>query len=228
MNSTDNMIKAAVAEAIKKESKLTSAEQIREELSNIYQKGLISKDIFKWAITEACKEKKQATPSTVSDDASMMHGTPVELNNDDLYHASLCCAVINKPHIIDTQECRRLLQSSSCRPLIKLSVNQLDDQVVFPKCMIAIYSNDQQGTTCYVAFADFRFQMDTHTSTFGNGMPENMYTHRYMHVSFINFSDIYCIECERQIKRFPVVYLEKVIKDTNRLVLTGALLYKLH
>ena len=170
MNSADNMIKAAVAEAIKEELKLASAEQIRKELSNIYEKGLISKDIFKWANTEACKEMKKATPSTVNDDTSTIHETLLKLSNDDLYHASLCCAVINKPQVLDTQECKRLLQSSSCRPLIKLSVNQLDDQVTFPKCMIAVYSNDQQGTTCYVAFADFRFQMDTHTSTFGNGI----------------------------------------------------------
>ena len=175
MNSTDNMTKAAVAKAIKEELKSINAEQIKEALSKIYQQGLISTAIFKWAITEGCKENKQVTASTVDNDTPTMHGTPVELSNDDLYHASLCSTVINKSHVVNTQECKKLLQSSSCRPLIKLSVNQLDDQVAFPKCMIAVYSNDSQGTTCYIAFADFKFQIDTHNSTFGNGMPENMY-----------------------------------------------------
>ena len=221
MNSADNMIKAAITDAINKELKFDNAEQIREELSNIYQKALISKDIFKWAITEACKEKKQvAAPSTLDDDIPTIRGTPVELSNDDLYHASLCSTVINKPHIIDTQECKRLLQSSSCRPLIKLSVNQPDDQVEFPKCMIAAYSNNSQGTTCYLAFADFKFQTSTHNPTFGNGMTESMYIHTYLYLSIY----FYYTECERQIKKFPVVYLEKAIKETNRLVLTGMLI----
>lgn len=187
MNSADNMIKAAVIDAIKKELKFENSEQIRKELSNIYHKALISKDIFKWAITEACKEKKQvAAPSTLDTDIPTIRGTPVELSNDDLYHASLCSTVINKPHVINTQECKRLLQSSSCRSLIKLSVNQPDDQVEFPKCMIAVYSesNSSQGTTCYLAFADFKFQTDTHNPTFGNGMTESMCIHTYLYLFF--------------------------------------------
>ena len=175
-NSTDEIIQAAVTEAVTKELKSVSAELIKEELSKIHQKGLLSSHIFKWAITKILKESKPTIMSSriVDNDTPTIHEgkhTPVELSNDDLYHASLCSTVVTKSHTVDVLECKRLLQSSSYRPLIKLAVNQSNNQVAFPKCMIAIYSDDsRQGTTCYLAFADFKFQTDTLNSTFGNGM----------------------------------------------------------
>ena len=176
MNSADKIIKAAITEAIAKELNLGNTELVEEQLSKIHQKGLISSEIFEWAIAETRKEQKQIlTANNVRDrnDTPMQQGTPVELYNDDLYHASLCSTVINKSSIIDAQECKRLLQSSSHRSLIKFAVTQPEDQAVFPKCMIAVYSDDSQGTTCYLAFADFKFHkplIDLHNSTFGKGM----------------------------------------------------------
>ena len=99
--------------------------------------------------------------------------TPIELDHDDLYHASLCSKVICES--IDAKECSQLLQSSSHRSLQAVSVTQLlEDQVVFPKCMIALYSDESGKRTCFVAFADFAFQKIlkcvTHNkATFGTG-----------------------------------------------------------
>lgn len=176
-NSTDEIVKAVIAEAITRELNSISVEQIRDELTRIYQDKLISSDILKWAVSEVRKDSNnQITDGVVADDSPTLtpHSTPVELDNDDLYHATLCSSIVNRSRVIDGQECRRLLQSSSYLSLIKLSISQRDSDLLFPQCMIAMYSADsaQRRTICYIAFADFKFQMpttDSHNSTFGDG-----------------------------------------------------------
>ena len=102
-------------------------------------------------------------------------GPPVELGNDDLYHASICSTVINTSH--DTEACKKLLQSLSYKSLKELSVSQSNDRGMFPRCMIACAecTDGANATTCYVAFEnvsefrDWELLRDEQKSSFGKG-----------------------------------------------------------
>jgi hypothetical protein len=83
--------------------------------------------------------------------------TPIELDDDDLYHASLCSKVVCES--TNTKECSQLLQSSSRRSLQAISMTELlEDPMIFPKCIVALFSDDLGKKTCFVAFKDFAFQ----------------------------------------------------------------------
>ncbi len=167
MDSTDAVIKTAITEAIAKEVKILSnqVELMKEELSIMHHDGLMSPEIFQWATAEM---------SNVSVDV-LMPDTPlpdrVTLDNDDLYHASLCCTVVDRT--IDIEHCRELLQSLSYSgSLTEMSVSQSGDQAGFPRCMIALSSDKLKGTTCYIAFENLKLQKlvnDVQKSTFGKG-----------------------------------------------------------
>ena len=179
MNPPDAVIKTAISEAIAKELKSLPAniEHIKDELSRMHQDELFSSGLFEWAITETKKEHENmlaTTSSNVDYDTLLMQCTPVELGNDDLYHASLCSVVVNTSN--DTEQCKKLLQSLSYRSLKQLSISQSEDRAAFSRCMIAVSSDGSEGTMCYVAFEnmlDFKLweQLgDAHKSTFGKGM----------------------------------------------------------
>lgn len=119
------------------------------------------------------KERETDQSSVSSCDTLLTEYTPIELDSDDLYHASLCSKVVCESN--DTKQCSQLLQSSSHRSLQAISMTQLENQVTFPKCMIALFSDDSGSKTCFVAFDDFTFQKilnlsEEHSgSTFGTG-----------------------------------------------------------
>ena len=181
INPSGGIIKTAISEAIAKEFKSLPAniEHIKDELSRMHQEELFSSDLFEWAITETKREHKHMLATNIDYDTLLMQCTPVELGNDDLYHASLCSIVVNKSN--DTEQGKKLLQSLSYRSLKELSISQSEDRVAFPRCMIAVSSDSSEGTTCYVAFEnmlDFKLweQLgDAHKSTFGKGMPTQIY-----------------------------------------------------
>ena len=138
---------------------------MNKELFKIHQEEIISREIYEWAIAEIQQKEKEKEQDTVTDSAT--------LDDDDLYHASLCTKVVNES-INDVMQCSQLLQSSSRRSLEAISMTQLEDQGAFPKCMIALFSDDSGNKTCFVAFEDFKFQKilcDEHSgSTFGTGL----------------------------------------------------------
>lgn len=116
------------------------------------------------------KENKTDRSSVSSCDTLLTQYTPIELDNDDLYLASLCSKVVSES--TDTKRCSQLLQSSSHRSLQAVSMTQLEDQVAFPKCMIAFFSDDSGNESCFVVFDDFKFQKILEVcsgSTFGTG-----------------------------------------------------------
>ena len=103
-----------------------------------------------------CKDTNQIPPEE-SIKSTIAQCTPIELGDDDLYHASLCSMVVCES--TDVKECSQLLQSSSRRSLQAVSMTELlEDPVIFPKCMIALFSDDSGKKTCFVAFKDFAFQ----------------------------------------------------------------------
>ena len=173
----DDVIKAAVIKAVAKElKKAANVKLITDELSKLHQDELISSELLKWAITETQKEHRQMLEATnIDHDTLLKQCPPVEMDNDDLYHASLCSTVVNKSN--DTEQCKKLLQSLSYRSLKELSVSQCDHNTAFPRCMIAVNSDQRSNaTTCYVAFKnisefkDWEILSDAQKSTFGKGI----------------------------------------------------------
>ena len=181
------MIKSAIVEAISKElNDSTDVGLITAELSMLQEEELISTEILNWASTETLREHRQVlesngTPacnqmsemSNISYDQVVKRCPPVELNHDDLYHASLCSTVVNTSN--DTEQCKRLLQSLSYKSLKELSLSQPStDEAAFPRCMIATSSDKCSGsTTCYVAFeniVDYKVWKSFDKSSFGKGI----------------------------------------------------------
>ena len=116
------------------------------------------------------KETETDRSSASSCDTLLTQYTPIELDNDDLYLASLCSKVVSES--TDTKQCSQLLQSSSRRSLQAVAMTQLEDQVAFLKCMIALFSDDSGNKSCFVVFDDFKFQKILEVcsgSTFGTG-----------------------------------------------------------
>lgn len=153
VNPTEEIIKPAIIEAISQELKIsTDIGLIMNELSNMQQEELISPELLIWATAETQREHRHIMLDTNADDYDqlVMMCPPVELNHDDLYHASLCSTIVNTSN--DTEQCKRLLQSLSYKSLKELSLSQPNDVATFPKCMIAISSDIAGATTCYVAF----------------------------------------------------------------------------
>lgn len=182
INAADEVIKHAIIDAIAKDLKgYITVECITDELTKMQQEKLISSELFEWAITEAEKEHKQKMLEVrnVDCDTFLKKSLPVKLGNDDLYHASLCSTVVNKSS--DTEQCKKLLQSLSYKSLKELSVSQSDNNITFPRCMIAVSSDSSNVTTCYVAFQNIpEFKMwevlgDVQKSTFGKGIRINTY-----------------------------------------------------
>ncbi len=166
-------IRSTIVDTINVEEKLgADIKQVNDELFKMHQEGIISQEIYEWAISEARpKERPETDQSSVSScDTLLTQYTPIELDNDDLYHASLCSKVVCEA--TDAEQCSQLLRSSSCQ---SVSMTQLEDQGTFPKCIIALFSDDSGSKTCFVAFDDFTFQeilslSDEHSgSTFGAG-----------------------------------------------------------
>lgn len=225
LNPMDEVIKKpAISAAIAKELKgATNIEFITSELTKLHQEELISSDLLKWAIIETQREHEQMfAASNIDHDVLLKECPPIKLDNDDLYHASLCSTVVNTAH--DTDQCKKLLQSLSYRSLKELSVSQSDDNTAFPKCMIAVSSDGSNATTCYVAFrniSDFKVWevlSDIQKSTFGKGI--------YLYNNNIIINQYYtlvslCLVLECQIEKFPTLYLEAIIGRKDRLVLTG-------
>ena len=173
----DDVIKAAVIKAVAKElKKAANVKLITDDLTKLYQEELISSELLKWAITETQKEHKQMLKAiNIDHDTLLKQCPPVKMDNDDLYHASLCSTVVNKSN--DTEQCKKLLQSLSYRSLKELSVSQPDYNIDFPRCMIAVNSDQRSdATTCYVAFKnisefkDWEVLSNIQKSTFGKGI----------------------------------------------------------
>ncbi len=176
MNPTDDIIKPAIIDAISKELKnLTDIGLITNELSSMQQEELISPELLAWATTETQREHRHMLEAnTASCDQLVMTCSPVELNHDDLYHASLCSTVVNTSN--DTEQCKKLLRSLSYKSLKELSLSQPSDIAAFPRCMIAISSDRAGATTCYVAFENiidyevWKQFSDDQKSSFGKGI----------------------------------------------------------
>ena len=155
-NPKDEVIKTTIIEAILKELKTVSVESIKSELSKM---TVISPEIRDWAISQADIEYKQMLTANVIDDETVLkHCTPVELDKDDLYHASICSTVINQS--CDREQCKTLFQRLSRRSLKKIAVTQPCGRLPFPSCMVVVCSNSSESTetTCYIAFKDFHFR----------------------------------------------------------------------
>jgi hypothetical protein len=170
MDSTDAVIKTTITEAIAKEMKNLSnqVELMKEALSTMHHEGLMSPAVFHWASAEMSSVSVDSfTPSE-----TIPLPSQVTLDKFDLYHASICCTVVNRA--TDTEQCRRLLQSLSYSgSLTEMSVSQSGDEAGFPRCMIALSSDNSSGITCYIAFENLKLQKlvnDIHKSTFGKGM----------------------------------------------------------
>ena len=170
MDSTDAVIKTTITEAIAKEMKNLSnqVELMKKELSTMHHEGLMSPEIFDWASAEM----SNVSVDVFTPDNSVPLPNQVPLEKVDLYHASLCCTVVNRA--ADTEQCRQLLQSLSYSgSLIEMSVSQSGDEAGFPRCMIALSTDESKGTTCYIAFENIKLQKlvsDIQKSTFGKGM----------------------------------------------------------
>ena len=183
MDSTDAVIKTTITEAIAKEMKNLSnqVELMKKELSAMHHEGLVSPEIFEWASAEM----SNVSVDVFTPDNSVLLPNPVLLENIDLYHASLCCTVVNRA--TDTEQCRQLLQSLSYSgSLTEMSVSQSGDEAGFPRCMIALSTNKSKGTTCYIAFENLKLQKlvnDVQKSTFGKGMCTSI--NHYYHYSGI-------------------------------------------
>jgi hypothetical protein len=177
MNLTEEMTKAAIIEAISQELKIsTDIGLITNELSCMQKEELISPELLTWATAETQREHRHMLETSADDyDQLVMMCPPVELNHDDLYHASLCSTIVNKAS--DTEQCKRLLQSLSYKSLKELSLSQPTDVATFPKCMIAISSDGGGATTstCYVAFENvidnkaWKLFDDDQKASFGKG-----------------------------------------------------------
>ena len=175
LHPTDEIIKAAIIEAVAKELKTAvRVDLITQELTKMFEGDLISSELLNWAITETKKEHQQILDtSNVDYDTLLKQSPPVKLGDDDLYHASICSTVVNTSN--DTEACKRLLQSLSYKSLQELSVSQSDYRSAFPRCMIAnaLSTDGSNATTCYVAFeniSEFRVWgqlTDAQKSTFG-------------------------------------------------------------
>ena len=170
MDSADAVIKTTITEAIAKEMKNLSnqVEQMKEALSTMHHEGLMSPAIFDWASAEM---SNVSVNSFLPDDIVPLP-SQATLDKVDLYHASICCTVVNRA--TDTEQCRQLLQSLSYSgSLTEMSVSQSGDEAGFPRCMIALSTDKLNGTTCYIAFENLKLQKlvtDVHKSTFGKGM----------------------------------------------------------
>ena len=167
MDSTDAVIKTAITEAIAKEMSSKVA-LMKEALTTMHHEGLMSPEIFDWASAEM----SNVSIDTFTPDYTVPPPDPIMLNKVDLYHASICCTVVNRA--TDTEQCRQLLQSLSYSgSLTDMSVSQSGEEAGFPRCMIALSSDKTMGTTCYIAFENLKLQKlvnDVHKSTFGKGM----------------------------------------------------------
>lgn len=152
MNPTDELLKPAIIEAVSKELKNSTDDIgiIEEKLSNMQQEELMSAELLTWAVGMAKNGYRQMLEANadIRSEPRIEH-RPVALDHDDLYHASLCSTVVNTPN--GTEQCKRLLQSLSYKSVKELSLSQPND-ATFPKCMIAISSDGDGATTCYVAF----------------------------------------------------------------------------
>jgi uncharacterized protein YqgQ len=169
-------IKSIIMDSIMKENMGADTKQINDELFKMYKEGIISQEIYEWAFSEIQRKDKKMEQSSISRcDTPLIQYNPIELDDDDLYHASLCSKVVCES--TDTKECSQLLQSSSRRSLQAVSMTELlEDPVIFPKCMIALFSDGSEKKTCFVAFEDFAFQKllkcysgVAHCKTFGAG-----------------------------------------------------------
>ena len=178
MNPTDEILKSAINAAISKELKRsTDVGLITNELAKLQQEELISPELLAWATTETQREHgHMLEANTPTGDPMVMMCSPVELNHDDLYHASLCSTVVNTSNA--TEQCKRLIQSLSYKSVKELSLSQPNNVATFPKCMIAI-SSDNEGatcTTCYVAFENiidykvWKLFDDGQKASFGKGI----------------------------------------------------------
>lgn len=175
LNPCDEVIKSAINDAIEKKLKVAANKDLIEnELQEMNKEELISSDLLQWAITETMEKYRQIHETTdVDHDTLIKQCSPIKLDNDDLYHASLCSTVVNTAH--DTDQCKKLLQSLSYRSLKEVSVSQSDNDTAFPKCMIATTSNGSNAATCYVAFKNisnfkiWELLSDVQKSTFGKG-----------------------------------------------------------
>lgn len=226
MNPTEEIIKPAIIEAISQELKTsTDIGLITNELSNLQQEELMSPELLIWATAETQREHRHMLETNVDDyDQLVMMCPPVELNHDDLYHASLCSTIVNTSS--DTDQCKRLLQSLSYKSLKELSLSQQTDAATFPKCMIAISSDGSGANTCYVAFENiinykvWKLFDEDQKASFGKGKVFLCsYTCGVWFEYFISLHSV--LEC--QIEKFPTLYFETVIKREEKLVLTGSL-----
>ena len=176
MNAKDEVIKTTIMEAIVKELKrYDGSESIKHLLSEMTRDEVISPEIFDWAIAEMSKEYERVlAAANVDEETVLVHCSPVELDQVDLYHASMCTAILNKS--TDPEQCKSLFQSLSHQPLKHISITQPSDQVFFPKCVIALFCSNvetSQDTTCYIAFDDFQFReltCNAQKATFGEGL----------------------------------------------------------
>ena len=168
---SEESIKSIIANIIMKENVCADTKQVNDELLRMYQEEIISHEIYEWAISKIQhkeNEEKEKDDGSVSSCDTLL--TRYELDNDDLYHASLCSMVVNES--TDTKQCSQLLQSSSRWSLQSVAMTQLKDQAFFPKCMIALFLDDSGNKACFVVFDDFKFQeiVDAYSgSTFGTG-----------------------------------------------------------
>ena len=170
MDSTDAVIQITITEAIAKEMKNLSNQvgRMKEALSTMHHQGLMSPSILDWALA---KLSDISVNSFISDDIVPLP-SQATLNKVDLYHASICCTVVNKA--MDTEQCRQLLQILSYSgSLTEMSVLHFGDEAGFPRCMIALSTDKSGGTTCYIAFENLKLRKlvtGVHKSTFGKGM----------------------------------------------------------
>ena len=186
LNPTDEIIKPSIVEAISNELKNSNnVKLITSELSKMQQEELISPELLTWASIETQREHRHMLETNNVDyDQLLKMCTPVQLDNDDLYHASLCSTVVNTS--TDTEQCKRLLQSLSYRSLKELSVSRPNGLTTFPRCMIAISTDSSGATTCYVAFENiinfqaWKLSSDDQKSCFGKGIAT------YIHSSVVN------------------------------------------
>ena len=178
LNPLDEAIKPSIIEAILRElKKSTDIGLITNELSCMQQEELISPELLTWATAETQREHRHMLETRADDYSQLvLLCPPVKLNDDDLYHASLCSTIVNTPN--GTGQCKRLLQSLSYKSVKELSLSQQQptDVAAFPRCMIAISESDGGGqSTCYVAFENIidykvwkRFD-DDQKASFGKG-----------------------------------------------------------
>ena len=182
MNPTEDIIKPAIIEAISQELKnSTDIGLITNELSCMQQEELISPELLTWATAETQREHRHMLETRADDYGQLvLLCPPVELNDDDLYHASLCSTVVNTSS--DTEQCKKLLQSLSYKSLKELSLSQPTEVATFPKCMIAISESDGGRATTYVAFENvvdytaWKPYDDDQKASFGKGTIAHLLT----------------------------------------------------